>query len=41
MLRQRPWTRGVPDERHLEDAASNLEAGSAEWQVKARLAASF
>ena len=41
VLRQRPWTRGVPDERHLEDAASNLEAGSAEWQVKARLAASF
>ena len=29
----------MPDERHLQDAASNLEAGSAERQVKARFAA--
>ena len=36
VLRQRPWARGgrgVPDESHLQDAASNLEAGSAERQV--------
>jgi hypothetical protein len=36
VLRQRPWTRGgrgVPDESHLQDAASNLEAGRAERQV--------
>ena len=36
-----PWTRGVPDESHLQDAASDLEAGSAERQVTARFAASF
>ena len=41
VLRHRPWTRAVPDESHLQDAASNLEAGSAERQVKARFAASF
>ena len=40
-LRHRPWTRAVPDESHLQDAASNLEAGSAERQVKARFEASF
>ena len=34
-------TQAVPDESHLQDAASNLEAGSAERQVKARFAASF
>ena len=31
----------MPDESHLQDAASNLEAGSAEQQVKARFADSF
>ena len=31
----------MPDESHLQDAASNLEAGSAERQVRARFAASF
>ena len=31
----------MPDESHLQDAASNLEAGSAERQVKARFAASL
>ena len=31
----------MPDERHLQDAASHLEAGSAERQVKARFATSF
>ena len=39
-LRHRPWTRAVPDESHLQDAASNLEAGSAGRQVKARFEAS-
>ena len=33
--------RAVPDESHLQDAASNLEAGSAERQVKATFATSF
>ena len=41
VLWHRPWTRAVPDESHLQDAASNLEAGSAERQVRARFAASF
>ena len=41
VLRHHPWIRGVPDESHLQDAASNLEAGSAERQVKARFAAIF
>ena len=44
VVRQRPWTRGgrgEPDESHLQDAASNLEAGNAGRQVKARFAASF
>ena len=40
-LRHRPWTRAVPDKSHLQDAASNLEAGSAGRQVKARFEASF
>ena len=40
-LRHRPWTRAAPDESHLRDAAGNLEAGSAELQVKARFEASF
>ena len=40
-LRHRPWTRAVPDEKHLQNAASNLEAGSAERQVQARFEASF
>ena len=40
-LRHRPWTRAVPDESHLQDAASNLEAVSADWQVQAMFEASF
>ena len=31
----------MPDERFLQDAARNLEAGSTERQVKARFAATF
>ena len=41
VLRHRPWIRGVADEIHLQDAASNLEAGSAERQVNAMFAAIF
>ena len=40
-LRHRPWTQAVPDKSHLQDAASNLEAVSAEWQVQAMFEASF
>ena len=39
VLRQRPWTRGVPDERHQHDAASTLEAGSAERHAASNLEA--
>ena len=40
-LRQGPWTWAVQDESQLQDAASKLEAGSAERQAKARFGASF
>ena len=40
-LRHRPWTRAVPYEKYLQNAGSNLEAGSAERQVQARFEASF
>ena len=39
MLRQHPWTRGAPDERHRHDAASTLEAGSAERHAASNLEA--
>ena len=31
----------MPDESHLQDAAGNLEAGSAERQLKAKFEARF
>ena len=31
----------MPDESHLQDAAGNLEAGSAEQQLKAKFEARF
>ena len=40
-LREGPWPGAVQDESQLQENASNLEAGSAERQVKSRFEANF